>query len=309
MQLALMSFGRDAERQSDELGVEYSSRIGYDAAEMAGFFETLSRQGKAAGGEEIPEFMSTHPSPEERNTTVAALAQEWKKKLDMTNPRINRENYLKRIEGLVVGEDPRQGFVENNTFYHPVLKFQFPTPSGWKVLNTPQQVQMAPSDGAALVVLTLAGKGSLEDAANGLLQQYNLTLVESKKESINGLNSILMVADQTQEQGTIRLVAALIQHDGIVYNLMGITSLTQFPNYQSTFLSTIRNFSRLTDSEKLNRKPDVIPIKTVPQDMTAQAAFEHFGTSSARMEELAIMNGIALNDKIEKGMLIKIVGK
>src|SRR5690606_7335336 len=136
-----------------------------------------------------------------------------------------RDSYLKRIEGLVVGEDPRQGFVESNTFYHPVLKFQFPTPAGWGVLNTPQQVQMTPSDGSALMMLMLAGKGSLEDAANGLLQQYNLTLVESKKENINGLNSILLVADQKQEQGTIRLVAALIQHDGIVYNLMGISSL------------------------------------------------------------------------------------
>ena len=168
---------------------------------------------------------------------------------------------------------------------------------------------MAPSDGAAVVILTLAGKGALEDAANGLLQQYNLTLVESKKESINGLNSILLVADQTQEQGTIRLVAGLIQHDGIVYNLMGITSLSRFPNYQSTFLSTIRDFRQLTDSEKLNRKPDVIRIKAVPQNMTAQAAFEHFGMPSTRMEELAIMNGIALNDRIEKGTLIKVVGK
>jgi predicted Zn-dependent protease len=309
MQLALMSFGRDAERQSDELGVEYSSRIGYDASEMAGFFETLARQGKAAGGEEIPEFLSTHPSPEERNVTVARLAQEWKKKLGQNNFKINRESYLKRIEGLVVGEDPRQGFVENNTFYHPVLKFQFPTPSGWGVLNTPQQVQMAPSDGAALMMLTLAGKGSPENAANGLLQQYNLTLVESKKESINGLNSVLLVADQTQEQGTIRVVAALIQHDEMVYNLMGVTSLSRFPNYQSTFLGVMRDFKRLTDSEKLNRKPDVIRIKAVPQDMTAQAAFEHFGMPSARMEELAIMNGVALNEKIEKGALIKVLGK
>lgn len=309
MQLALMSFGRDAERQSDELGVEYSSRIGYDASEMAGFFETLARQGKAAGGEEIPEFLSTHPSPEERNATVAQLAKEWKAKLKQAELKINRESYLRRIEGLVVGEDPRQGFVENNTFYHPVLKFQFPTPSGWSVLNTPQQVQMTPSDGAALLILTFAGKGSLEDAANGLLQQYNLTLVESKKESIHGLNSILMVADQKQEQGTIRLVAALIQYGGIVYNLMGISELSRFPNYQSTFLSTIRDFRQLTDSEKLNRRPDVIRIKTVPQDMTAQAAFEHFGIPSARMEELAIMNGIALNDRIKKGTLIKVVDK
>lgn len=309
MQLALMSFGRDAERQSDKLGVEYSSRIGYDASEMAGFFETLARQGKAAEGEEIPEFLSTHPSPEERNATVAELAREWKKKLGQDNLKINRESYLRRIDGLVVGEDPRQGFVEDNTFYHPVLKFQFPTPSGWQVLNTPQQVQMTPSDGAALLMLTLAGKGSLEDAANGLLQQYNLILVESKKESINGQNAILMVADQTQEQGTIRLVAALIQYSGNIYNLMGISELSRFPNYQSVFLSTMRDFRQLTDSEKLNRKPDVIRIKAIPQDMTAQAAFEHFGVSSSRLEELAIMNGVALNDRIEKGTLIKVVAK
>src|SRR5690606_36116164 len=147
--------------------------IGYDASEMAGFFETLARQGKAAGGEEIPEFLSTHPSPEERNVTVAKLAQEWKSKLGHNNFKVNRDSYLKRIEGLVVGEDPRQGFVENNTFYHPVLKFQFPTPAGWGLLNTPQQVQMAPSDGSAFMKLPLAGRGSLEVAANGPLHHYN----------------------------------------------------------------------------------------------------------------------------------------
>src|SRR5688572_22315217 len=80
LQLALMSFGRDAERQSDKLGVEYSSRIGYDAAEMAGFFKTLERQSALSGAPEVPEFMSTHPSPAERNETVAKLAAEQKRK-------------------------------------------------------------------------------------------------------------------------------------------------------------------------------------------------------------------------------------
>src|SRR5690349_19053588 len=89
MQLALMSFGRDAERQSDKLGVEYSTRIGYDASEMAEFFNTLARQEKAAGGEEIPEFLSTHPSPEERNVDVAKQAGKWKSKLNVTNPKVN----------------------------------------------------------------------------------------------------------------------------------------------------------------------------------------------------------------------------
>ena len=151
MQLALMSFGRDAERQSDKLGVEYSSRIGYDASEMAGFFKTLERQEKASGGAEIPEFLSTHPSPSERNITVAKLAEEWKTKLKLTNPRINRETYLKRIDGMILGEDPRQGFVDHGVFYHPELKVLFPIPGEWKLQNTPQQVQMAPSQRRSII--------------------------------------------------------------------------------------------------------------------------------------------------------------
>lgn len=309
MQLAMMSFGRDAERQSDKLGVEYSSRIGYDASEMAGFFETLERQDKVAGGEKIPEFLSTHPSPEERNETVAKLAGEWKTKLKLTNPKVNRESYLKLIDGLILGEDPKQGFVENNFFYHPVMKFQFSIPGGWKLQNTPQQVQMAPENGEALLMLTLAGKGGLDETASQMLQQYKLTLVESKKENINGLNSLLIIADQKQEKGTIRVLSALIEYEGNNYSLMGISELSKFTNYQSTFLSTIRNFKKLTDSEKINKKPEVVRIKTVPQSMTAQAAFQNFNMPESRYEELAILNGVLLSDKLSKGSLIKVVEK
>jgi len=308
MQLAMMSFGRDAERQSDKLGVEYSSRIGYDASEMAGFFKTLERQQEVSGGDEVPEFLSTHPSPEERNLTVAKLATEWKTKLKITNPKINRETYLKKIDGIVLGEDPKQGFVENGVFYHPVMKFLFPIPGEWRLQNTPQQVQMAPKSGEALMMLTLAPGTSLEDAANKLLQQYRLDLVESKKESINGLPTILMVADQKQEQGTIRVLSSLIQHDGKIFSLMGIAELSKFSTHQPAFLFTIRNFKELRDAEKLNRKPDVVRIKTVPQQMNLKSALQHFNMPADRLEELAILNGMLLTDQLSKGTLIKVVG-
>lgn len=309
MQLALMSFGRDAERQSDKLGVEYSSRIGYDATEMAGFFKTLERQEKAAGGEKVPEFLSTHPSPGERNITVEKLAGDWKAKLKLTNPKVNRESYLRIIDGLILGEDPKQGFVENNFFYHPGLKFMFSIPNGWKLQNTPQQVQMAPANGESLMMLMIVEKGKLEETANQLLEQYKLTLVESKKENINGLNSILMIADQKQEKGTIRLLSSLIQYEGNIYSLMGISELSKFNSYQSTFLSTIKDFKSLTDSEKLNRKPEVVRIKTVPQQMTLQAALQNFKMPTARFEELAVLNGMQLNEQLSKGSLIKVVEK
>lgn len=309
MQMALLSFGRDAERQSDELGVEYSSRIGYDAAEMAGFFNTLERQGAQQGGSEIPEFLSTHPSPGERNITVAKLAEEWKAKLKLTNPEVNRNSYLKLIDGIVIGEDPKQGFVENNIFYHPVLKFQFPTPTGWNFQNTPQQVQMGPQAGDALLSFSFAGTGTMEEIAQKILTQFKLELVESKKETINGLPAFLMIADQKQEQGTIRVLSSLIEFGGNTYHILGVTALPNFALYQPVFLSTARNFKELKDAEKLGRKPDVVRIQTVPRRMTLQAALQSFKMPQERFEELAILNGLLLTDQIEKGTLIKVIGK
>jgi predicted Zn-dependent protease len=147
LQLMLLKNSRDDEREADRLGVEYSTKAGFDATEMAGFFNTLKRQGEQSGGEALPNLLSTHPDPGERNQTVAQLATEWKQKTNLTDPKINRETYLRRIEGMVYGEDPREGFVEASVFYHPELKFQFPIPQGWRHQNTPQMVQMAPTDG------------------------------------------------------------------------------------------------------------------------------------------------------------------
>lgn len=309
MQIALLSFGRDAERQSDKLGVEYSSRIGYDGAEMAGFFSTLERQQKASGGGDIPDFLSSHPSPAERNTTVAKMAEEWKVKLKMDDAVVNRASYLQKIEGLTLGEDPKQGFVENSVFYHPVMKFRFPIPKDWNIQNSPQQVQMAPKSGDAMMMLTLSNSKTLKEAETGFLEQYKLELVESKSETINGLSALLVTADQKQEEGTIRVLTALIQFDNNIYNLMGVSELSKFAANQPTFLSTIGDFQELKEAEKLNRKPDVVRIKTIPQRMTLQAALKHFDMPESRNDELAILNGMLLTDQLEKGTLIKVAGK
>jgi len=309
MQLALLSFGRDAERQSDKLGVEYSSKIGYDAVEMAGFFETLERQQAKSGGSDIPDFLSSHPSPAERNITVAKLALEWQQKLKLKNAEVNRNSYLQRIDGLILGEDPKQGFVENDIFYHPVLKFSFPIPKDWNLQNTPQQIQMTPTTGEALLMLTLAKGTSLTEASGSLLEQYKLELVESKEEKINGLPALVITADQIQEEQTIRVHVSLIQFDGNIYAIMGISNLANSPTYLPIFQRTMRAFQELKEADKLNRKPDVVRIKAVPRKMTLQAALQHFSMPQDRMEELAILNGMSLEDTLEKGMMIKVVGK
>lgn len=307
VQLLFLKFGRDAEKQSDELGVEYSTKIGYDASEMAGFFQTLDRMRE--GGEEVPTFLSTHPDPVDREKKVAKSAANWKRKTNASDLKVNRDSYLRMIDGIIYGEDPKQGFVENNVFYHPDLKFQFPVPSQWTVQNTPQQVQMGAKDGRALMMLTLAQGNSLEGAAQNVLKQYKLNLVESKKINVGGLPAVALIADQAQQQQEqgVRTLVYLIQYGDNIYSMIGASSLADFNNYFQLFQNTMGGFSVLTDQDKLNRQPQRVRIKTVQQNGTLGQALNSYRMDQKKMEELAVLNGMALNDQLQKGMLIKIL--
>jgi predicted Zn-dependent protease len=314
--LLFLKFGRDAESESDRLGVEYSTKIGYDAHEMADFFQTLNR---LSGGPEnrIPVFTSTHPDPVDRNKNTDALASEWQQKDSRKRYAVNRNNYLKMIEGMVYGEDPRQGYVENNVFYHPELKFDFPVPGNWNLQNTPQQVQMAPKDGKALIIFTLAQEQSLNAAADATLQQFQLTQVNRKSVNVNGFSAIEMVADQTTDQNKqaipaeqqVRTLIYHIQYNGLIYKFIGLSLKPDFPSYENTFLRTMQNFKKLTDQNKINKQPERIRIKTVPASGTLKDALRSLNQSSDRHEELSILNGMELNAPVTRGMLIKTIGQ
>lgn len=310
--LLFLKFGRDAERQSDELGVEYSSRIGYDAKEMAGFFNTLERQRSGTESAELPDFMSTHPNPGERNIAVSKLSEEWKKKLNLTNPKTNRDNYLKKIEGLIYGEDPKQGYLENSIFYHPELKFQFQTPQGWNYQNTPQKVQLAPKDGKALLMMTLATGNSLQEAANNVIQKNNLQVIESNPIKVNGLNAISMTADvkaDQQQTSSVRTLSYLIEHNKNIYLILGASSVNDFNNYSQYFLQSMKNFKELKDTSKLNKQPERIRIKPVKQSGTLKQALSSYNMAEKRMEEISLLNGMLLTDRVQAGSLIKILGQ
>ena len=201
--LLFLKNSRDHESESDKLGVEYSTKIGYDAHQMAGFFKTLKKLSPKDGA--IPTFLSTHPDPEDRYNKTNQMATDVQKTLDPATLKVNRNNYLKMIDGIIYGEDPKQGYVENSVFYHPELKFQFNVPASWQLLNTPSQIQMAPSDGKAMMMMSLAAGNNLQEAKTQVINENKLNVLESSNVNVNGLNAIALlseVANQEAQQQT-----------------------------------------------------------------------------------------------------------
>lgn len=311
--LLFLKFSRDNETESDKLGVEYSTKIGYDAHEMAGFFKTLKKLGGADGS--IPTFLSTHPDPGDRNVKVNQLADAAQKTLDPSTLKVNRNNYLKMIDGIIYGDDPKQGFVENNIFYHPELKFQFGVPASWKLLNSPAQVQMAPDDGKALMVMSLAEGTDLNTAKNKVIEENKLLVLESTNINVNGLPAIALLSDIAQEvqqgqQATepLKVLTYLIEYNKMIYKFHGLSTKADFNNYFSNFQTTMKSFKVLTDQTKINKQPTLIKVVESNKNTSLQQILNDYKMPVAKHNELAILNGLELNEMIEKGTMVKVFG-
>ncbi|QGY43647.1 M48 family metalloprotease [Maribellus comscasis] len=314
MQLLFLKFSRDNERQSDKLGVEYSTKIGYDAHKMADFFHVLDKMQMESESGGIPTFYSTHPDPGDRYNDVNQRATSWQDSLNSNNWTVNEDNYLRMIDGIVYGEDPRQGYVESGIFYHPEMKFKFPVPSGWQLENSPLQVQMAPSDGKAAVIFTLAKQKTAAEAAQTVVQELNLTTLESRNVTVNGLPTVVISSqqvsqnEQTGAEQTIKVLSYFIEYSGSVYVFHGVSSGENFSNYLQTFELTMSNFNRLTEASKLNVKPKRIKIQSVRNSGTLADALKAFGVSQNQMNELALLNNMELTEQVSRGKLIKLIG-
>lgn len=313
-----LKFGRDDESQSDELGVDYSTQIGYDAHEMANFFAVLKNL-QAQAGVNIPEWQSTHPDPANRFQNVHALADKYQSGVDRSSLKINRNEYLALIDGMVYGEDPRQGFVENDNFYHPELKFQFPVPADWQLANTPQAVQMAEKNGKAIMLLRLSQAATLQEAAQAASQEYQFTVVESANVNVNGNPAIAMISDisqsqeqQQQQQGqqaapSLRVLSYFIEYNSLIYQLHGVAQVADFNTYYNTFANTMTNFRTLHDPNKINRLPERIQIARITQPMTLTQALTKAGVAADRIESMAILNNLAPDAQLAVGNTIKIL--
>jgi len=307
--MLFLSFSRDDERQADALGVEYSSKAGYNSNHMADLFDTLERlnPGEAQGG--LPGWFSTHPNPPDRIAAIKRDTQVWQDKIQRTQFAINRDQYLKQIDGIVFGEDPRQGYVEGNIFYHPQLRFQFPVPAGWKVNNTASQVQMFNQEQNAVILFSMAPEKTPQAAADAFLNESKAVVVKSERAQVNGMQAHRMISDVTMEQGVIRVLSYFIQKDKVVYVFLGYSEQARFDGYFSTFDQTMGRFKKLTDSNKINVKADRLAVRKTSRQGSLRQTLQTLGVPKDKLEEHAILNGMKLDDALPGNTIIKVVVK
>ncbi len=305
-QLLFLRYGRDDERESDQNGVDYAGLVGYKPSEGAAFFTSLKRIGQQQEGGGIPSFLSTHPDPGEREQTIYRISERWEQ---AGANRVDQDPYYAMLGNLVLGEDPRQGFVENDVFYHPGLKFSFPVPSGYQVINQPTQVGMVEPNQNAILLFSIAqDASSAQQAASQLTSQEGITTVDSGSATVSGNRAYYVLADAQTDGGEVRLLSYYIEYGGSVYTFLGYAAKASFSTYQSTFERSMRGFDRVTDQRILNIQPTRLRLVTASRSGAFRTFLPKTMAAQFTPEGLAILNQVELDTQIQRGQKLKLPG-
>lgn len=308
-QVLFLSYGREDERESDRLGVEYASMQRYKSAKGAQFFVSLERM-SAQSGQSILNWQSTHPDPAERATSIPKLAEEWRVK-GYEQTVVNTDQYMGMLNNMIYGDNPREGFTRDGTFYHPEMKFQFSYPEGWQVINQRSLVAVVNNDQNAVSIMRLDNESAgAEASVNEFLNQEGITTTGKSNDDSRGLRAFRAEATGQTEDGTqLNFYLYSIEYDGMIYRFVNYTTPDNYGTYGPRFKEITSGFRQLTDSAILTFQP--FRLQTVKA--TRSGTFNSFLPANLESlpiavtaEDLAIMNQVGLDERIEIGTWIKI---
>jgi predicted Zn-dependent protease len=231
--LALAPYSRSQEAESDRLGQKMAAAAGWDPLGLPAFMYTLQREEELSGVAGPPSFLRTHPLTEDRVRRGEAYA----KQLEWTatdRPSRDHAEFLARLDGLLIGDNPAQGIFRESAFLQPDLGLWLEFPEGWELMNGRDFVAAQTSDQTARVVLQIAAESDDPLAvAREFAQREGAAFGLLPKETRLGRKA---GARAVGRSGGATLDVSWIAHDRLVYQITGVCRSRDYDAYQTPFI-------------------------------------------------------------------------
>ena len=305
-QLATLKYSRTQEIEADNLGIRYLSGAGYDPHAMATVLQSLAAQNALEAqlqgrDHTMPEWASTHPDPASRVRGAMARAGN-------ATGVTNRDTFLSRIDGVMYGDDPRQGVIEGNTFIHPDMRLTFSVPSGYYMVNGTRAVAISGQGGQAQLS-TAAYNGNLETYVRQAFQALggqNTQLAPQtlQRTTINGIPAVVGTARVNTGQSQVDVVVVGYEFsNNQAYHFAAITPAGR----SAVFNPMFNSMRRITAAEAAQVIPRRIAVVTAGRGDTVQSLAGRMAYGSAQVERFRVLNGLASNAQVVPGQRYKIV--
>ncbi|WP_155197538.1 MULTISPECIES: M48 family metalloprotease [Pseudomonadati] len=304
--LSFARFSQVQELEADVVGVRTLAKAGYDPYAAARFLRSMASYAQFQSAQDnaasAPDFLSSHPSTPERLSLATKSARQF------GAPGIgerDRERYLSRINGMLFGDDPLEGFVRGRSFLHKALGIAFTMPSGYVLENSPEAVLASNGAGTAMRFdgADLSRYDNLADYMNagwinGLLPQSVRTT------TINGMPAVVGAA--ITQGWSFRIAVVRIGRTGYRFIFA-----SRGPNdaFEAQFRQTIDSFRQLTPTERARLRSLRIKVVTTQAGDTPEKVARGMGgiEPSRRLEFFLILNDLERGQAIPPGTAVKLV--
>jgi predicted Zn-dependent protease len=309
----LQGYSRDQEFESDLLGVRYMSRGGYDPQAMSTFLASMLESSRLdaqlagrPGAEDEFSIFQTHPRTADRVQRAIQQASGS----EVADPVLNADFYLDRIDGMLYGDDPDEGFIRNNRFVHPKLKFEFTVPNGFRLFNSSSAVIAQGPNGSA-IIFDRAPQGAQTSNMQRYISEQWLSNVELSNVgpiTVNGLDGASAMARVRTNNGERDAMLAVLRWDqNTIYRFAFLVQPGQMDSMRGGFSNTLGSFRRISDAEAATFRPYRLEVVTVGSGMTAESLAAQMPFPDYRVERFRVLNGLPPNAQVTPGQRVKIV--
>jgi len=297
---------REDEFEADRLGQRLSGQANYDPLALAPILDRLEQESQLRTGEQRrPGFFDTHPTTPDRVSRVTRDAQkiEWSRR-----PGVVRDSaeFLRKLDGLLIGTNPAEGVFQGRKFLHPVLDFSMVFPEGWIAMNTRQAVVAVTPKKDAMLILGVQGEGTDPgQAAAALVQalhkEFRVKPTRSEPVQIGKLPGHLVTYSDTSGEEPMCLCFLWVVYRGLIYQFIGLAP----ERYRPTLREAALSFGALTSDERAS-------IKETRLRIVSARANETLDQLSKRTPNVwdgkttSVVNGISPDQPLREGQLIKI---
>ena len=307
-QLLTLKYSRGQETESDNLGIDYLRKAGYDPRAMSTVLQSLANQNALdarlmGSSNQVPAWASTHPDPASR--VRAALVRAGSNASGVTN----RDTFLTRIAGMTYGDDPKQGVVEGRRFTHPFLKLAYDAPNGFYMMNGTRAVAINGQSGRGQFT-TGPFSGDLDAyvrAAFGTLTGQGQQAIDPgqiNRTTINGLPAAYATTRVASGESTVEVTVFAYQFSADqAYHFVTLTQAGGTAVFDPMF----RSMRRISADEAAAIKPRKLAVISARAGDTVQSLASRMAYADAPLDRFLVLNGLTANSRISAGQKIKLV--
>ncbi|MFI5372244.1 MAG: M48 family metalloprotease [Candidatus Eisenbacteria bacterium] len=305
--LLMLKYSRDDETQADELGVEYATKAGWDPRVIPSTYEMLGRISDKSG-QRLPGYLSTHPDPGDRQTRTTQLSAAAA--AGKTGLIVNGRSYLERLDGLVFGNDPRNGYIDGDVLVEPRNGFELRLPPGWKRQSTQQSLMSAnPAQTAGFEAsLGVGDNRSPGERIAALQQAGRISAASGRDETLGGYAAWVGAVIVPGDAGPERMLVTLARlSDTSMLQITGRSAAADDDD-ERAILTCMRSVRPI---ESAHAHPEVMRV-AVPKVTSAgsfQSVVGGLGTQAIDLDDTAILNDRYPDQPVLAGELIKVVRK